>query len=70
MGIDTEQIKKALNHFENDEFVDAKEILQTQVANAKNDYIKNTLGLKKDPIEVKQPEVEEEPEVKEPSEED
>ena len=46
MGIDKEQIKIALDKFEEDEYVDAKEIIQTQIANAKNDYLKDTLGLK------------------------
>ena len=48
MPIDKEQIKKALDHFENDEFVDAKKILQKQVATAKDDYLKDKLNLKGD----------------------
>lgn len=46
MPVDNEQIKKALDHFENDEFVDAKEILQKEILRAKNDHLKNKLDLK------------------------
>ena len=52
MGIDRDEIKKALDFFENDKFVDAKEILQTQITNAKDEYLKTTLGLKGDEKEV------------------
>ena len=48
MPIDNEQIKKALDHFENDEFVDAKEILQKEILKAKNAHLKNKLELKGD----------------------
>jgi len=48
MTVDNEQIKKALDHFENDEFVDAKEILQKEILKAKNDHLKNKLELKGD----------------------
>ena len=48
MTVDNEQIKKALDHFENDEFVDAKEILQKEIKKAKNDHLKNKLDLKQD----------------------
>ena len=59
--VDNEQIKKALDHFENDEFVDAKEILQKEIRNAKNDHLKDKLELKQDitPKEVQKPEEEE-----------
>lgn len=48
MTVDNEQIKKALDHFENDEFVDAKEILQKEILKAKNSHLKNKLELKGD----------------------
>ena len=48
MPIDTEKIKKALDHFENDEFVASKEILQGEIRKAKNDFLKNKLDLKTD----------------------
>lgn len=46
--MDNDNIKKALDHFENDEFVDAKEILQKEIHNRRNDFIKDKLGLAKD----------------------
>lgn len=55
--VDSEQIKKALDHFENDEFVDAKEILQGEIKKSKFDFLKDKLELKQD-IEPK-PEPEE-----------
>lgn len=48
MPIDTEKIKKALDHFENDEFVASKEIIQGEIRKAKNDFLKNKLDLKTD----------------------
>jgi len=48
MPVDNEQVKKALDHFENDEFVDAKEILQKEILKAKNDHLKTKLELKGD----------------------
>ncbi len=48
MPVDNEQIKKALDHFENDEFVDAKEILQQEIRRAKNDHLKDKLDLSAD----------------------
>ena len=53
--MDTEAIKKALDHFENDEFVDAKEILQQEIYARKNDFLKDKLGLSND-LEPKQDE--------------
>ena len=48
MPVDNEQIKKALDHFENDEFVDAKEILQKEIRKSKNDHLKDKLELKQE----------------------
>jgi len=46
--LDKEAVKKALDHFENDEFTDAKEILQKQIKQTKNDFIDDKLGLNKE----------------------
>ena len=46
MGIDTEKIRDALDHFENDEFVDAKEKLSTEISRAKDEFLKKKLELK------------------------
>ena len=43
-----ENIKKALDHFENDEFMNAKEILQKEIHDRRNDFLKDKLGLSKD----------------------
>lgn len=48
ISLDKDEIKKALDHFENDEFTDAKEILQKQIRQAKNDFIDDKLGLSKE----------------------
>lgn len=46
--MDKENIKKALDHFENDEFVDAKEILTKEIQSKRDDFVKDKLGLKDD----------------------
>lgn len=46
MSIDTEKIKKALNHFENDEYVEAKDILSKEISNYKDEWLKDKLELK------------------------
>lgn len=46
--MDKEKIKKALDHFENDEFVDAKEILKKEISARKNEKIKDKLELQND----------------------
>lgn len=46
--MDEKEIKGALDAFERDDFVTAKEILSTQIKNTKNDYLKNKLGLVND----------------------
>jgi len=48
MSMDKEQIKKALDHFEQDEFTDAKDILSKEIKGVKNDWLKDKLDLKND----------------------
>lgn len=48
--MNTESIKKALDHFENDEFMDAKEILQQEIHSRRNEFLKDKLDLSR-PIE-------------------
>ena len=43
--MDKEQIRKALDHFEKDEFTDAKEILQQEISTAAAAHLGNKLGL-------------------------
>jgi len=60
MSIDKEKIKKALDDFENDEYVSSKETLKDEIRKAKNDFIKDKLGLKND-IEPEEEELEDYP---------
>jgi len=46
--MDQEKIKKALDHFENDEYVDAKEILTKEIKGGVEAHLKDKLGLKGD----------------------
>ena len=46
--MDDRVIKAALDSFENDDFLKAKELVQGQVKQAKNDFLKGKLGLKND----------------------
>ena len=74
MPVNVDVVKQALNDFEGENFVDAKEKIAGQIKIAKNDYIKNKLGLSSDPVitpeetkETKEPEENKEPEeTKEP----
>ncbi|GAF99622.1 unnamed protein product, partial [marine sediment metagenome] len=43
--MDKELIKKALDHFENDEFTDAKEILTKEISLSKNAFLSDKLGI-------------------------
>ena len=51
--MDKEKIKKALDHFEKDQFTDAKEVLAGEIKAKKNAFLKDKLGLKDDiePVE-------------------
>ena len=46
--MDKEKVRKALDHFENDEFVDAKDILSKEIKGAVNQHVKDKTGLKND----------------------
>lgn len=48
MAIDQRVIKAALDSFESDDFLQAKELVQGQVRQAKNDFLKSRLELKGD----------------------
>ena len=43
--MDKEQIKKALDAFEEEKYSDAKDILKKEINIAKNDFIKDKLGI-------------------------
>lgn len=46
MPVNSENIAKALDAFEADEYVDAKEILKKEIRTARNDYLGSKLKLK------------------------
>ena len=46
--MDQEKIKKALDHFENDEFVDAKEVLSQEIKGSVETHLKDKIGLQQD----------------------
>ncbi len=46
--MDKEQIRKALDHFENDEYVDAKEIIAKEITGKRDVFLKDKLGLQND----------------------
>jgi hypothetical protein len=46
--MDKAKIRKALDHFENDEYVDAKEIIQAEIAGKRDVFLKDKIGLKVD----------------------
>lgn len=46
MTIDNEKIKNALDDFENDNFIDSKDILKGEIQGAISDYFTNKLELK------------------------
>lgn len=46
--MDRDKIRKALDHFENDEFVDAKDIIQQEVQGKRDVFLKDKLGLSND----------------------
>jgi hypothetical protein len=54
MPVDNEQIKGALDKFEADDYISAKEIIRNQVVDARDAYLKDKLGLK-GPKEEKKP---------------
>ena len=46
--MDREKIRKALDHFENDEYVDAKDIIAKEIAGTRDVFLKDKLGLQND----------------------
>jgi ribosomal protein L23 len=48
MPIDTEKIKTALDDFENDDFISAKDSIKLEIKGAVSDYFKDKLDLQND----------------------
>lgn len=69
--MDKEQVKKALDAFENEKYSDAKDILKKEIQDAKNDFIKDKLGIDlKEEEEIEDKEDDEDKKKKEEDEED
>lgn len=45
MPVDKEEIKKALDHFENDEYSEASDILKKEIAKHRDEWLEQKLGL-------------------------
>ncbi len=63
-NVDNEKIKKAIDNFEEDDFVGAEDTLSKEIKKAKNDYFKDQLGIENDIEKVEDEEEEEEEEEK------
>ena len=61
MPIDNEKIKSAMDDFENDNFIDAKDTLKAEIKGAISDFFKEKLDLQND-LEPKAEETPEEAE--------
>ena len=48
--MDDKVVKSALDDFEGDDFLSAKEKLKSEILKHKNSYLKNKLGLKNDVV--------------------
>lgn len=46
--MDKEQIKKAIDNFEKDKFTDAKEIIAKEIADKRDEFLKDKLDLSND----------------------
>jgi hypothetical protein len=55
--MDKKAIKKALDHFENDQFVDAKDIISKEISGKRDIFLKDKLGLQQDINPAPKPEV-------------
>lgn len=58
MPIDNEKIKSALDDFENDDFISAKDTIKAEIKGAISDFFKDKLELQNDLVPKAEPEVE------------
>ena len=58
--VNGEEIKKAIDSFEDDDYVASKEVIRQQIANARDEYLKTKLELKGKPAVELDPENKEE----------
>ena len=60
MPVDPEKVRKAIDAFVDDDYIESKETLKKEIKKAKNDWLKNKLELDGDVEEVEFDEPEEE----------
>lgn len=48
MTVDTEAIKKSMDDFENEKYTDSKDTLRDEIGKARDEFLKDKLGLEKD----------------------
>ena len=52
--VNKEKVKSAIDDFENEKHTEAKETIKAEIRSSVNDYLKDKLGLKNDPIQSKE----------------
>lgn len=52
MPVDSEKVKKAIDAFVDDDYIESKEILKKEIKKAKNDWLKDKLELDNDVEDV------------------
>lgn len=50
--MDKEKVKKALDDFEEEQYVDSKETLRSEIKKKVNSYLKDKTGVENDPVDV------------------
>lgn len=63
--MDKKEIKKALDKFEDEDFVSSKDLLAKELKKKINSYIKDKTQLTKDPVDDVEDDTEEEPDTEE-----
>lgn len=51
--VDKIKVKKALDDFENEKFSDASDAIKGEIRVSVNTFLKDKLGLKNDPLDIK-----------------
>lgn len=50
--VDKKNVKKAFDEFENEEYTKSSETLRNEIKNSVNDFLKDKLNLKNDPLDI------------------
>jgi len=54
--VDKAKVRKAIDDFENDKFSDASNVIRKEVKITVNDFLKDKLGLKNNPLDIEKDE--------------